>query len=256
MTPTTRIPSAASDIRRTQLERSTAMRLAATEYGRFAAALAELDDTHWTRATDCPAWDVRALACHVLGMAEMAASVREGGRQRKAAAKRAGTVFIDALTDLQVRKHADLAPSEVAARFERIGPRAARGRRRTPGFIRRRTMPMSQQIGGVEEWWAIGFLTDTILTRDTWMHRVDIARASGTALQLTAEHDGVLVADVVAEWSARHGQPYTLRLTGPAGGTWSSGVDGPQVELDAVEFCRVLSGRETGTGLLATEVPF
>jgi len=88
------------------------------------------------------------------------------------------------------------------------------------------------------------------------MHRVDIARASGTALQLTAEHDGVLVADVVAEWSARHGQPYTLRLTGPAGGTWSSGVDGPQVELDAVEFCRVLSGRETGTGLLATEVPF
>jgi hypothetical protein len=26
--------------------------------------------------------------------------------------------------------------------------------------------------------------------------------------------------------------------------------------LDAVEFCRTISGRSTGTGLLTTEVPF
>lgn len=255
MTPTTQIPASASGVRRSQLHRPGAMRLAATEYDRFAAALAGLDDTQWTRATDCPAWDVRALACHVLGMAEMAASVREGSRQRKLA-QRSGTVFIDALTALQVREHADLAPSELVARFHRIGPRAARGRRRTPGFIRRRSMPIPQQVGSVEEWWAIGFLTDTILTRDTWMHRVDLARASGQVLRLTADHDGALVADVVAEWSARHAKPYTLRLTGPAGGTWSAGADGPQLDLDAVEFCRVLSGRESGTDLLATEVPF
>jgi hypothetical protein len=31
---------------------------------------------------------------------------------------------------------------------------------------------------------------------------------------------------------------------------------GPTIELDAIEFCRTLSGRETGTDLLATEVPF
>jgi hypothetical protein len=73
---------------------------------------------------------------------------------------------------------------------------------------------------------------------------------------LTPEHDGVLVADVVAEWAQRHGRPYRLRLTGPAGGEWSSGSGGEEIELDAVEFCRVLSGRGSGAGLLGQPVPF
>ena len=30
----------------------------------------------------------------------------------------------------------------------------------------------------------------------------------------------------------------------------------PVVEMDAAEFCRTLSGRGTGEGLLATQVPF
>jgi hypothetical protein len=88
------------------------------------------------------------------------------------------------------------------------------------------------------------------------MHRVDIARATGRNLHLTADHDGVLVADVAAEWLQRHGRPCRLRLTGPAGGHWVRGEGGPLVELDAVEFCRVLSGRGDGEGLLAVQVPF
>ncbi len=83
-----------------------------------------------------------------------------------------------------------------------------------------------------------------------------MARATGAELVLTADHDGVIVADVVAEWAARHGQPYTLHLTGPAGGSWASGERGPLIESDAVEFCRVLSGRGHGDGLLAIQVPF
>ncbi len=51
-------------------------------------------------------------------------------------------------------------------------------------------------------------------------------------------------------------QPHPLHLTGPAGGTWSSGTDGPNLELDAVEFCRTVSGRQHGDGLLAVAVPF
>jgi hypothetical protein len=64
------------------------------------------------------------------------------------------------------------------------------------------------------------------------------------------------VADVVAEWARRHGQPYTLRLTGPAGGTFTDGEGGEVIEVDAVEFCRILSGRGDGSGLLNQEVPF
>lgn len=117
-------------------------------------------------------------------------------------------------------------------------------------------MPVPQEVNGREEEWTIGYLTETILTRDPWMHRMDIARATGREPVLTPDHDGVLVADVVAEWAGRHGLPYRLRLTGPAGGSWSAGSDGPDIEMDAIDFCRVLSGRDSGDGLLTTEVPF
>jgi hypothetical protein len=85
---------------------------------------------------------------------------------------------------------------------------------------------------------------------------MDIAQATGRAPMLTADHDGVLVADVVNEWAGRHGQPCTLTLTGPAGGTWTFGTGGPALQYDAVDFCRIVSGRGTGDGLLATAVPF
>jgi hypothetical protein len=95
-----------------------------------------------------------------------------------------------------------------------------------------------------------------VLSRDTWMHRIDTARATGHDPELTPGHDGVLVADIVAEWASRHGRPFALTLTGPAGGRWRHGQGGPETELDAVEFCRILSRRAPGDGLLTTEVPF
>ena len=98
-----------------------------------------------------------------------------------------------------------------------------------------------------------------ILTRDPWMHRLDIAAATGTAPRLTAEHDGVIVADVVAEWADRHGKDFELTVTGPAGGTWQAGANGPSWTLDAVDFCRAVSRRPasiTLDELLNTEVPY
>jgi hypothetical protein len=88
------------------------------------------------------------------------------------------------------------------------------------------------------------------------LHRTDIAGATGRAPELTPEHDGRIVADVVGEWGRRHGRPVTLVLTGPAGGTYVAGDGGEHHELDAVEFCRTISGRATGAGLLTQEVPF
>jgi hypothetical protein len=97
---------------------------------------------------------------------------------------------------------------------------------------------------------------DVIYTRDTWMHRGDVSRAIGRDVELTPERDGRIVADVVAEWARRHGQPFTLTLTGPAGGSYAAGDGDEHIQLDAVEFCRVVSGRAQGTGLLTTAVPF
>jgi uncharacterized protein (TIGR03083 family) len=83
------------------LDRKTAMRLAATEYQRCAELLRSLDTREWGAPTACPAWDVRQMAAHMLGMVEMAASIREGGRQRRAATVN-GNIDIDCLTALQV----------------------------------------------------------------------------------------------------------------------------------------------------------
>jgi hypothetical protein len=104
--------------------------------------------------------------------------------------------------------------------------------------------------------WRLGYLMDVIYNRDAWMHRVDVRRAIAREMVLTSDHDGRLVSDVVTEWARRHGKPFTLSLTGPAGGSFVAGEGGDHIELDAVEFCRILSGRATGAGLLSTEVPF
>ncbi|MDT0276416.1 maleylpyruvate isomerase family mycothiol-dependent enzyme [Blastococcus goldschmidtiae] len=236
------------------LDRDTAYRLAATEYARIHAVLRDLSADDWNRSTDCPGWDVTAMAAHVLGMAEMAASVREMARQQRLAGKAGGG--IDALTDVQVRTHAGLDGPAIVTALETTTPRALRGRRRMSRIAGRVKLPEEQVMADVREYWRIGFLLDVVLTRDVWMHRVDVCRATGHELELTPGHDGVLVADVVAEWAQRHGRPYRLVLTGPAGGRWSSGTGGEELELDAVEFCRVLSGRGSGAGLLGQQVPF
>jgi hypothetical protein len=108
----------------------------------------------------------------------------------------------------------------------------------------------------VVEKWTLGYLIDIIYLRDTWMHRVDTSRATGADMVCTSDHDGRIVADVVAEWARRHDQPFTLELTGSAGGTFSTGGGGEPIVMDAVEFCERLAGRGEATGLVATIVPF
>lgn len=254
----TTTPSRA-DIVRPRIPRPLAMQLAKTEYARMVDTLAGLDPDDWTRPTDCTLWDVRQLACHMVGMADMVTTpleMRRQSRKADAIAEAQGIDQLTAITGLQVSERADWTTDEIIEGAKKVGPKAVRGRRLTPGFMRKRQFPQPQHVNGRDESWAIGFLSDVILTRDPWMHRMDIAKAVDTPPVLTPEHDGVIVADVVEEWAERHGGPFRLTLTGPAGGTWSRGSDGQAIEMDAVDFCRAVSGRSRGEGLLATEVPF
>ena len=235
------------------------MRLAETEYARMADTIAGLGADDWTRPTDCSLWDVRQLACHMVGMAHMVTTpveMRRQSRKADADAEAQGVDVLTALTGLQVSERADWTVDDIVKGAKKVGPKAARARRLTPGFMRKRQFPNPQHVNGRDEHWTIGFMTDVILTRDPWMHRMDIAKALNTEPVLTADHDGVIVADVVAEWADRHGRPYSLSLTGPAGGSWTTAEDGPTIEMDAIEFCRVVSGRGPAEGLLQTQVPF
>lgn len=240
------------------ITRGEAHPIATTEYGRLVQQLRSLAPGDWAKATECPLWDVRAMAGHSVGMMSDFSSFRTLIPRMRAAtkaAKRTGEPFIDAMTAMQVKDFAPLTTTELIARAEHVGPKAARWRAKAPRLFR--AMPMKEEVGGATETWRMGYLLDTILTRDPWMHRVDVARATGRELVLTADHDGRIVADVVAEWARRHGQAFALTLTGPAGGDFSTEKGaGKKIVIDAVEFCRTVSGRAEGTGLLTQEVPF
>ncbi|MFF4778918.1 maleylpyruvate isomerase family mycothiol-dependent enzyme [Microtetraspora fusca] len=237
------------------LDRTQAASLAAAENERFVDLVRSLDTGDWTRQTDCPAWDVRAMVAHVLGAMESIVSPRELVHQLRAGGRAAGgRPLVDGMTEVQVAERAHLSTSLLVERLVATAPRAARARRRLPAPLRR--LPFKSDVAGVTETWPLGYLYDVIYTRDTWMHRVDIARATGRPLVLTPDHDGRIVADVAAEWARRHGRPFRLHLHGPAGGLFIGDGDGEEITLDAVEFCRILSGRGEGTGLLTQPVPF
>jgi uncharacterized protein (TIGR03083 family) len=233
-----------------------AMDLAEAEYDRLLGVIDDLDEQDWSRRTDCTDWDVRALLGHVLGMLELQSDVNERMRQIKAAAAVAaqtGCLRLDALTRLQVTEHASLEPEQLRRALHETAPRGLAARRALTA--EQRAAPYDPLLPG-EGAWTFGYLFDIVHTRDPWIHRVDICRAIGGAPAISADHDGRIVADVVADWARRHKQPFTLSLTGPAGGSFTAGAGGAGLELDAVEFCRILSGREIGVGLLATRVTF
>jgi uncharacterized protein (TIGR03083 family) len=237
------------------LGHAEAMRLAEVEFARMVELLDGLDPEEWRCPTVCPDWDIRALAAHVVGMAEAQASIRRFAHDFASARRRRGGSMIDAMTATQVRERAHLSPAELVARLRQVAPRAVRARRRTPAPVRW-AVRIAQDPPFEAERWRYGYLVDQIFTRDTWMHRLDICRATGRAMTLSPDHDGRLVSDVVADWARRHGRPFTLVLTGAAGGRWQAGEGGERIEADAAEFCWTLAGRAQGSGLLATPVPF
>jgi uncharacterized protein (TIGR03083 family) len=246
-TATERIPAIGHD---------EAMGLARVESERVLALADHLDQDDWLLPTDCVDWTVRDILGHVLGMLELQADGDERMRQVKGAAAIAaqtGGLRLDAMTAMQVREHSALSPDELRVALHETAPRALAGRSGTTG--EQRAAPYLTGLPG-EDPWTFGYLFDVVLTRDLWIHRVDISRAVERDMVLSADHDGRLVADVVVDWARRHRQPCTLTLGGPAGDRFTAGDGGSAIDLDAVEFCRIVSGRAAGAGLLATSVPF
>jgi hypothetical protein len=60
---------------------------------------------------------------------------------------------------------------------------------------------------------------------------------------------------MVADWASTNHHAFSLHLSGPAGGTYTSGNDGPHLDIDASEWAWTISGRAPGSGLLANPLP-
>jgi uncharacterized protein (TIGR03083 family) len=233
-----------------------AMQITEVEFGRMLGAADALAAGDWAAPTVNTGWDVRAVMLHLLGAAEANASFRENAHQMRAGKRLfkeiGGHHWVDGVNEIQIRERAQLTNAEILDRFAAAAPRAVQARRRIPRIVR--ALPVvdfPEPIGRKP----LGYLMDMVYTRDMWMHRVDIARATGRDLDLTAAHDGRIVADIVAEWAATHGLAFSLDLTGAAGGSFRSGPGGEELQIDAVEFVCVVSGRGSGTGLLAHPLP-
>ena len=238
-----------------RIKRPEARVLAEQEFVHFADLVASLTPDEWTTATDCTGWDVRKIVLHVLGSGEAQASLPTFVHQLRRGVPLNKEIdsdhWVDGMNELQIRERDHLSIEEIVEQVRAVGPKAVKGRWRTPPPARYFPIPFGPPIG----WTSLKYLLDVGFTRDVWAHRIDIHTAIGRPMHLTAEHDGRLVADIVFEWADIHGQPFELVLEGIAGGNFTRGADGERVEIDALDFIRTLSGRLTGTGVLSNPLP-
>jgi hypothetical protein len=160
---------------------------------------------------------------------------------------------LDAYMAVGVDDHRAANGPQLVERFARLWPRAARARRRRPAALRRITLDPG--IPGQPRW-RLDYLLDVIYNRDLWLHRVDLARATGRPFVL-ADHDRQIAAQVVRDlgraWSAA---PVALELTGPAGGCWLLGSGDPVAVVRAEVVAYIRPGRArrrrgAGAGLRA-----
>ncbi|HEU0131742.1 MAG TPA: maleylpyruvate isomerase family mycothiol-dependent enzyme [Mycobacteriales bacterium] len=226
--------------------------LARVQFARLFDLLDTLSPDEWAAPTDCAGWDVKAIASHVLGGLESAVP-REMVRQLRLGARVAREEKLpdrnDGMNAVQVRERAGLSGPDLARLLRERAERLLRHRERTP-FLLRYGVWAPLDVAGRKPF---AFVIDVIYGRDTLIHRIDVCRATGRDLLLD-EVEQRIVADMVREWAARHGEPVTLRLGGPAGGTYECRGGGPPLDLDAVDWVRAVSGRGARAGLLATPV--
>lgn len=229
-----------------------AAEVATQEFSALLTLLHELGPTDWQRPTDCAGWTVWDIVAHVTGACEESKRLRVFLRHNRTAGRRyRGKPWLDAINQVQIDDRAGHTPDQLLAELATLGPAAVRARRRMPGLLRRRTPPAKATLPPGA---TLAFLVDVIYIRDIWMHRVDIARATGRSLAPTISASEVVaqvVRDLDSAWS---GPAFTLELTGHGAGSWHVGTGAPvaDVTADAVEACRLLSGRPLSSDVFVT----
>lgn len=244
---------------------AAAREVAAAQQDALITLVKTIPPASWNRPTDCSEWSVKDIVCHLVAVAELFTSPRELVRQQARATRRRRDFpsKLDALNHTAVEARRHLTPAELVKRLEETSHPYLRLRARVGRWGR--VVPIYMPHMGWANW---AFFMDVIITRDVFMHRIDIARGAGAALDL-GDHDRRVVADLVRHWERSSGARCRLELTGPAGGTFECGRSrDAEISGDAVDFARMLSGR-AGTEVmtiagdtaaarrwLATPIPF
>jgi uncharacterized protein (TIGR03083 family) len=231
-----------------ELSKAEAKQLALAEIQRCIDLLEQLSDDDWHQATDCAEWTVKDMTAHLAGACAGFASWSEFRRMYIFNPyMKKGEALIHGVNRCEVADRVDKTPQELIAEFRELGPKAIRTRQRIPAFIRAIRAPM-EPLGVV----SVRYLLDTIYTRDQWMHRADICRATGKQMQLTEEHDGRILDLVAADVAKKmddilHGT-VELTLTGTIERNYRFSTHAKpdtHISIDSLEFNRLSSARNT-----------
>jgi uncharacterized protein (TIGR03083 family) len=223
-----------------------ARRLLEDEVSRLLALLQTLAPDDWNRPTACTLWNVRDMVAHQAGGYASGTGYRELFRQYLRVPKR-GQLPEDAINKFQLVVRASKSPAELIAELRATGPAAIRNW--AYGFRLFKPLAIPDPRAG---WLSMRHLMLVVHSRDTWMHRLDICRATGRPFEQTREHDGrinELVVRDLARWLAPKLSPHaiTLDLAGSIGGSWKIGKGTPSatIRMDALDFNIYASGRFT-----------
>jgi uncharacterized protein (TIGR03083 family) len=222
--------------------------LATAEYEALLALLRALSQDDWLRGTDCTGWTVRDVVAHVVGALDEGAHLPTFVRHALTAWRRYRRMpMLDGINEAQIDDRRRWSGPQLVTDLAQLVAGGVHGRRRVPGLVRRISLPTG---GPLPAGARLSYLFDVIYTRDAWMHRVDITRAVARPYESSAGGGAVVeqvVRDLAQQWD---GPPLVLELRGPDGGRWTLGAGEPvaTVVADAVEYCRVLSGRQGDPG--------
>ena len=221
-----------------------AHRLLTTALSRFLILIESLNADDWSKPTACTAWNVHDMLAHQAGGYASGTSYKEMIRQYTSKPK-PGQLPEDAINDLQVGERANKTPAELIAELKQVGEIAAHNWAYEFRAIKWIATP--HPVGG---FMSIRHLMWVIHSRDTWMHRLDICRATNRPFEQTREHDGRIVELVVLDTAKKlakklNGKAITLSLTGVSGGEWriGNGEAVSSLEMDALDFNIFVSGR-------------
>ncbi len=223
-----------------------AYRLMQTALSRFLALVETLDPDDWDKPTACTGWSVRDILAHQAGGYASGTSYREMIRQGRNKPK-PGQLIEDAINAFQLQERAGKSPAELIEELREVGPVAAK-----KWAYQFRLAKLISLPHPVVEKLSFRYLMWIIHSRDTWMHRLDICRATGREFEQTREQDGRIVelvmVDVADVLARKFDSPALIfELTGIAGGTWKIGKGEPAATIcmDVLDFNIFASGRYT-----------
>jgi uncharacterized protein (TIGR03083 family) len=235
---TTVAPDAAGSRRR-------AAEPAEAELAAFRQVVSELPGLDWDMPNDSIGWSARDVVAHVAGQYEELARPATFLRRLRAAKRRyPDRIALDGHNQVQIDELADRSPAELTAHLARFGLKGLAATQRMPEILRRILSTIFFPEPPLPDR-RLSHLFDVLTARDTWMHRLELVRATGGQSR-PHPHGAQIVAEVVRD--LQHGwrdKPFQLTLAGAVAGTWTIGNTTPVGHTTVETFAAMLhlSGR-------------